>query len=124
MPSPYSYDLRNKAIKAVERGEKKVSVCRTFGISRNTLHLWMKRKQETGDCQAITNYQQGYGHKIKDLDKFRKFVQENSGKTQAQMAEVWGDDVTQQNISDALHKIEFTRKKRPTAIENEIKRSV
>lgn len=120
MPSPYSYDLRTKAIDAVERGEKKAVVCRTLGISRNTLHLWIQRKQETGDYQAITDYQEGYGHKICDWEKFRKFVVKNSGKTQAQMAELWGNDLTQQNISDALNKIGFTRKKRRTAIEKEI----
>ena len=118
MPSPYSYDLRTKAIEAVERGEKKATVCRMFGMSRNTLHLWLTRKQETGDYQAITNYQQGYGHKITDWDKFRTFVQAHPDKTQAQMAELWGNDITQQNISDALHKIGLTRKKRPMAIGN------
>ena len=123
MPSPYSYDLRTKAIEAVERGEKKATVCRTLGISCNTLHLWIKRKEETGDYQAITNFQQGYGHKINDLDKFREFVAEHSGKTQAQMAQLWGDDVTQQNISDALQKIGWTRKKRPMAIEKGMRRS-
>lgn len=121
MPSPYSYDLRTKAIEAVERGETKVSVCRTFGIGRNTLHIWIKRKEETGDYQAITDYQQGYGHKITDWDKFHAFVTEHQDKTQAQMAELWGDDLTQQNMSDALHKIGFTRKKRHTGIEKEMK---
>ena len=111
MPSPYSYDLRTKAIEAVERGEKKANVCRTFGISHNTLYLWLKRKKETGDYQAMTDYQKGYGHKITDWDKFRTFVEEHSGKTQAQMAKLWGEGVTQQNISDALQKIGFTRKK-------------
>ena len=111
MASPYSYDLRTKAIEAVERGEKKANVCRTFGISQNTLYLWLKRKKETGDYQAMTDYQKGYGHKITDWDKFRTFVEEHSGETQAQMAELWGEGVTQQNISDALQKIGFTRKK-------------
>lgn len=39
MASPYSYDLRAKAIKAVQSGEKKINVCRMFAISRNTLNL-------------------------------------------------------------------------------------
>ena len=111
MASPYSYDLRTKAIEAVERGEKKTNVCRTFGISHNTLYLWLKRKKVTGDYQAMTDYQKGYGHKITDWNKFRSFVEEHSGKTQIQMAELWGEGVTQQNISDALQKIGFTRKK-------------
>ena len=49
MASFYSYDLRSKAIKAVKSGEKKINVCRMLAISPNTLNLWLKREQETGD---------------------------------------------------------------------------
>lgn len=91
-----------------------------FGISRNTLALWLKREAQTGDRQAITNFQTGCRHKIRDWDRLRAFAQQHGGKTQAQMASLWGEGVTQQNISDALHKIGWSRKKRPTAIENEI----
>lgn len=85
-PAPYSYDLRTKAIEAVDLGESKTSVCRIFNISRNTLDLWIKRKQATGDYQAITHYQQGCRHKITDWERFREFAQAHGGKTQAQMA--------------------------------------
>lgn len=111
MPAPYSYDMRTKAIEAVKRGEGKTQVSRMFNISRNTLDLWLKREQETGDYQAITNYQKGSHHKITDWERFKKFAQEHGGKTQAQMAKLWGEGVTQQNISKALAKIDFTRKK-------------
>ncbi|MBD1864557.1 MULTISPECIES: helix-turn-helix domain-containing protein, partial [Trichocoleus] len=53
MPAPYSYDLRQKAIEAFQSGEGKSDVCRMFNISRNTLDLWLKRREETGDYQAI-----------------------------------------------------------------------
>jgi len=43
MPTPYSYDMRQKAIAAVKRGERKTKVAQMFGISRNTLDLWLKR---------------------------------------------------------------------------------
>lgn len=49
MSTPYSYDLRTKAIEAVERGERKSDVCRMLKISRNTLDLWLKRRAKTGD---------------------------------------------------------------------------
>jgi len=62
MPAPYSYDLRTKAIDAIKRGESKTTVSRMFHISRNTLDLWLKREQETGNYQAILNYQQGSRH--------------------------------------------------------------
>ena len=118
MSAPYSYDLRTKAIKAVERGECKSDVCRMLKISRNTLNLWLKRQEETGDYQAITNFQNGCGHKIVDWERFAEFVKEHGGKTQAQMAQLWGEGVTQQNISDAVRKLGLSRKKRLMATEN------
>ncbi|MGB3191465.1 MAG: IS630 transposase-related protein [Limnoraphis sp.] len=42
MPASYSYDLRQKAIKAIKRGHKKIPVCCLFKISRNTSDLWLK----------------------------------------------------------------------------------
>ena len=118
MPAPYSDDLRTKAIAAVERGERKTDVSRMLHISRNTLDLWLKRQEHQGNCRAITHFQKGCRHKITDWDRFRAFAQTHGHKTQGQMASLWGDNVTQQNISDALRKLGLSRKKRPTAIEN------
>jgi transposase len=123
MPSPYSEDLRQKAIAAVKRGERKKDISEMFNISRNTLDLWLKREEQTGDCRAITNYQQGCRHKITDWQRFREFVRQHGGKTQAQMAKLWGENVTQQNISDAMRHIGVSRKKRLTGIENEMSSS-
>mgnify|MGYP000141388999 CR=1 FL=1 len=88
-----------------------------FNISRNTLDLWLKREEQTGNCRAITNYQQGCNQKITDWNRFRAFVQQYGNKTQAQLASLWGDNVTQQNISDALQKLGLSRKKKPMDIE-------
>lgn len=120
MPAPYSDDLRQKAIAAVKRGARKSEVSRMLNISRNTLDQWLKREAQTGQCGAIRNYQQGCRHKITDWQRFRKFVQEHGGKTQGQMATLWGEGVTQQNISDALQKLGVSRKKRLTAIKSEM----
>ena len=124
MPAPYSEDLRQKALAAVERGERKSDVSRMLNISRNTLDLWLKRKEQTGNCQAITHYQQGNRHKITDWQRFREFAQQHGGKTQGQMALLWGDNVSQQNISDALGKLGLSRKKRLTDIKNGTSSSV
>lgn len=118
MPAPYSEDLRQKAIAAIERGERKSDVSRMLNISRNTLDLWLKRKEQTGNVRAITHYQQGNRHKITDWQRFREFAQQHGGKTQGQMALLWGDNVSQQNISDALRKLGLSRKKRHTDIKN------
>ena len=120
MPAPYSYDLRQKAIEAVKRGERKSDVCRMLKISRNTLDLWLKRSEQTGDYLCITNFQAGCRHKITDWERFSEFARKHGDKTQAQMASLWGDNVTQQNISDALHKLGVSRKKKRMAIEKEM----
>jgi transposase len=112
MPAPYSYDLRTKAITAVKRGERKTTVCKLFNISRNTLDLWLKREQQTGNYQAIMGFHKGSGHKINDWKRFEEFVHKHGGKTQKEMAKLWGEGVTQQNISDALRKLNLSRKKR------------
>lgn len=124
MPAPYSYDLRQKAIEAVKSGERKSDVCRMFNISRNTLDLWLKREAESGDYQAIRHFQKGYQHKITDWERFEEFIQKHGGKTQREMAKLWGENVTQQNISDALMKLGVSRKKRLTDTENGMNRSV
>jgi transposase len=123
MAAPYSEDMRRKAIAAVKRGERKTDVSQMFSISRNTLDLWLKREAETGDCGAITNYQQGCRHKITDWERFRAFIEQHGGKTQAQLAALWGEGVTQQNISAAMQKLGISRKKEPTATKNAMKLS-
>lgn len=124
MAAPYSEDMRRKAIAAVKRGERKTDISKMFGISRNTLDLWLKREAETGDCRAVTHYQQGCRHKITDWERFGAFIKQHGGKTQAQLAALWGEGVTQQNISAAMQKIGISRKKEPTATKNAMKTSV
>jgi transposase len=123
MAPPYSEDMRSKALAAVKRGERKSDVSKMFGISRNTLDLWLKREAETGNYRAITNYQQGCRHKITDWERFGAFIKQHGGKTQGQLAALWGDGVTQQNISMAMQKLGISRKKEPMAISNATKRS-
>ena len=111
MASPYSYDLRAKVIKAVKSGEKKVNICRMFAISRNTLHLWLKRETKTGDFQASVKYQKGKKPKIEDLQRFQEFVLQHNNKTQQRIAQLWGENLTQQNVSSTMKKLGITRKK-------------
>lgn len=121
MPAPYSNDFRSKAIAAVARGERKSKVAEMFNISRNTLDLWLKRVALTGNCRPIQAKRCNHRQKIKDWERFREFVSLHGDQTQARMAQVWGEGVTQQNISDALKKIGWSRKKRPMGIASVMK---
>lgn len=122
MAKPYSYDLRQKVIQALELdGMKKSEAAQMFQLSRNTIDLWLKRRAESGDYQAKPNRPPGKGHKITDWDKFREFAKTHGDKTQAEMAALWETDISARTISRALQKIGFTRKKRLTATKNAMK---
>ena len=119
MPAPYSEDLRQKVIAAVDRGERKTDVSQMFKISRNTLNLWLARQAETGSCRSKVMVAKPK-RKIRDWERFREFVKQHGGKTQIEIAKLWGEGVTQQNISDAMKKIGVSRKKRVMDIEKEM----
>jgi transposase len=124
MTKPYSYDLRQKVIAAIESGKlNKSEASQLFNISRNTINLWFQRRADTGDIQAKPTSIPGQGQKITDWQKFRGFVEEHSDKTQAEIAQLWGD-ISTRTISRALKKIGFTRKKKPTATASEMQSNV
>lgn len=75
---------------AVNNGERKIAVCRMFQISRNTLDLWLKREEATGDCRAVTGFQSGNRHKITDWDRFRQFVRAQGGQDSSSDGKVVG----------------------------------
>lgn len=113
MPKFYSYDLRQKVIQSIKLDGVKIGeASQIFGISRNTIRLWLKRERETGDFQALPNQPMGNGNKITDWSKFTQFVKANGDKTQVQMAELWMEEISERTISRGFKKIGFTRKKK------------
>jgi transposase len=113
---PYSLDLRQKVIEAIELdGLKKNEVSALFQISRNTIDLWLKRKAATGCLKPIVRTVSPAQGKIQNWEAFRAFAEQHRAKTQAEMAELWTDDVSRRTISRALTRMGWTRKKRPTA---------
>src|ERR687893_407108 len=119
MPKPCSYDFRQKVIQAIELdGLKKCEASELFNISRNTINLWLQRKAQTGDVQALPSRPRGNSHKITDWEEFRAFAKTHGDKTQVEMAQLWEGQISDRTISRALKKIDFTRKKRLTATGN------
>jgi transposase len=111
MPAPYSEDLRQKAVEAVDRGEAKCQICRTLHISRNTLDLWLKRREETGSVAAKRAERYGPSPKIMDLNAFQSFAEQHGHLTQQDMAQLWSEPISNRTIGKALKQIGFTRKK-------------
>lgn len=125
MAKPYSYDLRQKVIQAIELdGWKKSEAAKIFQISRNTIDLWLKRRKKTGDYRPLSNRPHHSPTKIKDWKQFKKFAHQYGNKTQGEMALLWHEEISPRTISRGLKKIGFTRKKRTTAINKEMNVSV
>lgn len=122
MAEAYSYDLRQKVLSAIDNGMKKSEASRVFARSCNTIDLWLERREATGDCQAKQGYQTGSGHHT-DWEKFRAFAKEHGDKTQTEMAQLWGNSISQRTTSRALKRIGLTRKTRRTATVNATKTS-
>ena len=124
MSKPYSYDLRQKVIQAIELdGMRKSEAAQIFQLSRNTIDLWLKRQAETGDYQAKSNRPHRTSDKITDWDKFTQFAKLHGEKTQLEMAALWSGKISARTISRALNKIGLSRKKRPTATRNAMQRN-
>jgi transposase len=103
MPKPYSYDLRQKVILAIDLDDLTITeASQRFNISRNTISLWLKRLAQTGSFAAKPNQPLGNGHKIMDWEKFREFARTHGEKTQVEMANLWEGEISPRTISRAL----------------------
>jgi transposase len=104
-------------MEALSQGMRKTQVSRIFSISRNTIDLWLKKREKTGSYQAKEGYQRGYDSKITDLDEFKEFASKKGSLTQKEMASAFPEDISDRTIGKALKKIGYTRKKKLTVIE-------
>ena len=118
---PYSVDLRKRAVSAVHSGMKKIEVCRLFIIGKGTLYSWLKLEETKGNLEPETGFQKGHSHGIKDLDKFKEFVDLHAGYTQEEMARHYG--VGKSTIGRCLKKIAYSRKKRVKLTPNAVNKS-
>lgn len=119
MPT-YSMDLRTRVMDALSSGMKKSVICKTFNVCYQTLYNWINRKKETGNVKPITNFQNGHSHGIKDLEAFKKFVDENPDLTQEEIGKHF--NVGSSTISRNLLKIGYTRKKRVKRMRKETRK--
>jgi transposase len=111
MPAPYPYELRKRAILAINNGERIGEVSKRFIISRNTLYKWISLQKETGSIRPRFGYQKGHGQIIKDRDKFEEFLKANNNKTSKELADLWGAKVSATTIRASIKKLGYTYKK-------------
>ena len=112
MPKPYSHDLRCKVVEAIVlNGMKRCEASEQFNISRSRIYDWLKRYEERGDVSPSHHNHSGHSHKITDWSAFEVFVREHADNTQAEMADLWPEKISDRTISRGLKRINFTRKK-------------
>lgn len=103
-------------MQAVDGGMGQEEAAKVFNISRKVINNWRKLRKDTGSFEPKTGYQKGNSHKIKDLNQFEKFVEENKNLNAPQMAVKWtirtGIETAHDAITRGLKKINITYKKK------------
>ena len=90
MSKAYPYELRIRALKPIEEGMSVSRVKELLNISRQTLHKWKNIKKERGDITPKARYQKGHSNKIKDMEEFKEFINNNKDKSLKELAKISG----------------------------------
>ena len=90
MPKPYSQDLRDRVIDAVERGEmSRRAAARRYAISKSVAIKWLERVERHGSRKPVGHG----GHRASKLMPHRDFLQ--AARTEK-------TDITLQALCDRL----------------------
>ena len=127
MGVPYSQDLRQRVLAALDGGMSKMVVHRTFRVSRSTIDDWVKLREQTGSVVAKTRSGRRGAAKLPDLLAVREFAVRHKDKTVEQMALLWqqetGQKVSDVTLGKAMRRLGWTRKKSLGAMWSEMKSS-
>jgi len=69
MPKPYSLDLRERVVEAVEAGASRREVAEQYRLSPSVVVLWMQRWEATGSVEA-----KPIGGSISPLEEHAEFL--------------------------------------------------
>src|SRR5258707_15170410 len=115
MGKPYSDDLRERVIAAIEAGHTREEVAELFNMALSTVGGFIKRKRETG---SVSPDKFG-GDKTFTLephtDRVKELVAEQPGSTLAELQVPLGEEKVkegQSGISRVPHQIHLTFKKK------------
>lgn len=118
----YSMDLRKRVMNEVKAKNMQLNeIAKLFKVDVKTIYRWRKKLETSDNFEAEIGYQKGHNHKIKDLESFQKFVNENPDLTLTEMAAKWGN-VGRATIYRTLNKIDFTIKKNNSSIRKKMKK--
>jgi transposase len=120
MPKPYSHDLRSRALKACDEGERPSVVAERFQISRSSVYLWLKQRREEGRdhpkkmgggaLPVIRNAVEGALKGLVESDNHLTLAQYRD-----KLADETGISVHPWTVGRALRRLRLTRKKEDAA---------
>lgn len=115
MGAPYSRDLRERVLGALDEGMSKMKAHQTFRVARSTIDDWLLLREQTGSVAFVPHVRRGPAPKISDLVAFEAFAQRHRHKTLQEMKGAWkqetGQQVSHNTLSLAMKRINWTRKK-------------
>lgn len=113
---PYSVDLRQRVLGALERGMSRAEIVRTFQISAGSLKRWLKQQRQTGSLQPR---RPSGRHATLDTTTDAALLQQLEATPDATIAEHtqnWNathhKPVSQSTMGRAIRRLNWTRKKR------------
>lgn len=104
----HSIELRNKALSYYEQCKNISKVAQAYQISRNTLYLWIKLKEQTG---SLNHRVKGQNACKLDNQKLAEYVTQHPDAYLHEIAQHF--NCAKSTIFYALKRIGITRKKRP-----------
>ena len=110
MATPYSQDLRDRVLRAYDRGMPTKQIAETFDVSRSWARRVKQRRNETGE--TTHRPMGGPGVTIVDREQLALFVRQHPDATLAELRELLGVDCALSTLCKALKKMGFTFKKK------------
>jgi transposase len=121
---PYSKDLRERVIKAVNKGTlTQNEIMNQYGVSETFIYTLSKRVKETGSIEPKP-HGGGMPPKFegKELETLRKYVESNPDATLQEILDYTGKDASIMAVSRALDRLGFHRKKNRYGQRNKIEK--
>lgn len=126
MGRAYSEDLRLKALGALDKGQTKMAIHKTFGIARSTLDDWIKLREQQGHVVPSSPVGRT-GKGFFNAALFEAFAQQHGHKTLGQMRLLWhqqhGQLLSEKTFSTWMARLGWTRKKSRGYTPSEMNRS-
>lgn len=123
MAAPYSVDLRERVLTALdEKKLKRYEIAKQFKVDPKTIYNWDRLRTDTGKIEAKSGYQKGHSHKITDTEKFKDFVAANPNSSLKELGQKWGG-VSGATVGNKLRSIGYTIKKNNGATKNVMNRN-